>query len=126
MPTALITGASKGLGRAVTHVLAERGWSLIVDARGADELVAATASLDNVIAIPGDITDPAHRAELAGAVGAQSRLDLLVNNASALGASPLPPLADYPSFASSAKRTSSRRWPSSSCSPSLSPGLAAR
>lgn len=102
MPTALITGASKGLGRAVTRALAERGWSLIVDARGADELRATTADLDRVIAIPGDVIDPAHRAQLASAVSEASptsndaRLDLLVANASTLGRSPLPQLADYP------------------------------
>jgi NAD(P)-dependent dehydrogenase (short-subunit alcohol dehydrogenase family) len=96
MPTALITGGSKGLGLAVTHALVERGWSLVVDARRAGELAVATAGLPRVVAIPGDVTDPVHRAELAAAVGRLGSLDLLVNNASALGVSPLPQLADYP------------------------------
>ena len=96
MPTALITGGSKGLGLAVTHALVERGWSLVVDARRAGELAVATAGLPRVVAIPGDVTDPVHRAELAAAVGRLGPLDLLVNNASTLGVSPLPQLADYP------------------------------
>jgi NAD(P)-dependent dehydrogenase (short-subunit alcohol dehydrogenase family) len=96
MPTALITGGSKGFGLAVTHALAERGWSLVVDARRADELRVATAGLPRVVAIPGDVTDPDHRRELAAAIKPAGRLDLLVSNASTLGASPLPQLADYP------------------------------
>ena len=96
MPTALITGGSKGLGLAVTHALVERGWSLVVDARRAGELAVATAGLPRVVAIPGDVTDPVHRAELAAAVGRLGPLDLLVNNASTLGVSPLPQLDDYP------------------------------
>lgn len=98
MPIALITGASKGLGRAVTRALAERGWSMIVDARGGDELRSATRGLNDVIAIPGDVTDPDHRRRLGEAVtsGAGLGLDVLINNASTLGVSPLPQLADYP------------------------------
>ena len=96
MPIALITGVSKGLGREVTRALAERGWSLIVDARGGGELRSATQGLADVTAIPGDVTDPDHRARLTEAVSSRGRLDLLVNNASTLGVSPLPQLADYP------------------------------
>ncbi len=96
MPVGLITGASQGLGRAIMHALAERGWSLIVDARGGGELIAVTRGLPAVTAIPGDVADPNHRAELAAAAAAHGRLDLLVNNASLLGPSPLPQLADYP------------------------------
>src|ERR1700722_12200312 len=96
MPTALITGASQGLGRAICHSLADQGWSLIVDARSAASLRVATATLPGVIAIPGDITDSQHRADLAAAVVRHGQLDLLINNASSLGRSPLPQLADYP------------------------------
>ncbi len=96
MPTGLITGASKGLGQAVTRALAERGWTLIVDARNADELSAATSGLASVIAIPGDVTDPGHRARLTARASQLGGLDLLLNNASTLGASPLPQLASYP------------------------------
>jgi NAD(P)-dependent dehydrogenase (short-subunit alcohol dehydrogenase family) len=93
-PTALITGASRGLGRALSTTLVDRGWRLVVDGRDADRLAAAVAAFPRpglVTALAGDVADPAHRAALARAVG--DRLDLLVNNASDLGPSPLPPLA---------------------------------
>jgi NAD(P)-dependent dehydrogenase (short-subunit alcohol dehydrogenase family) len=96
MPVAMVTGASKGLGLALTAALAERGWSIVVDARDGDALRQATAGRPNVIAVPGDVADPAHRAELLAAVERLGRLDVLVNNASTLGASPLPRLADLP------------------------------
>src|SRR5216684_3269851 len=96
MPTAVITGASQGLGRALARELAERGWSLIVDARQADQLASAVAGLAGVTAIPGDVTDPAHRAAIAAAVAPAGRLDVLVNNASRLGPSPQPVLRSYP------------------------------
>jgi NAD(P)-dependent dehydrogenase (short-subunit alcohol dehydrogenase family) len=92
--TALLTGASRGLGHALAAALVDRGWRLVVDGRDADRLAAAVAGLprpDLVTAVPGDVTDAAHRVALAAAVG--DRLDLLVNNASDLGPSPLPPLA---------------------------------
>ena len=96
MPIALITGASRGLGRAVTHALAGRGWTLIADARRAGDLTAALHGLAGVTAIAGDVTDPGHRARLAAAVASHGRLDLLVNNASRLGPSPQLHLRDYP------------------------------
>jgi NAD(P)-dependent dehydrogenase (short-subunit alcohol dehydrogenase family) len=98
MPVALITGASLGLGRAVTTALARRGWSVVVDARRADLLDDLVAGLGagSVTAVPGDVADPAHRAALLAAVQRRGRLDLLVNNASALGPSPLPHLRHYP------------------------------
>lgn len=94
MPNAIITGASRGLGLALTRALAERGWRLAVDARGAAALTAATAGLDSVTAVPGNITDAGHRAALVAAAGAP--IALVVNNASLLGPSPQPALADYP------------------------------
>lgn len=97
MPAALITGGSKGLGRALARALADREWSVVVDARGEGGLRAAVGGLDAVQAVSGDVTDPGHRAALAGAVaGRGGRLDLLVNNASHLGPSPQPVLAGYP------------------------------
>jgi NAD(P)-dependent dehydrogenase (short-subunit alcohol dehydrogenase family) len=94
MPTGIITGASRGLGLALAQALAERGWRLVVDARGGDTLSAATADLPNLTAIPGDVTDAGHRAALVAAAG--DHIDLVVNNASLLGPSPQPALADYP------------------------------
>ena len=95
--TALLTGASRGLGRALATALNDRGWRLVVDSRDGDRLAAAVAALpspDLVTAVTGDVADPAHRAALAAAV--PGRLDLLVNNASDLGPTPLPPLAGLP------------------------------
>ncbi|HJT56554.1 MAG TPA: SDR family oxidoreductase [Ktedonobacteraceae bacterium] len=97
--TALITGASRGLGQALARQLAARGWQLIIDARGAEALENARAELarqTRVIAIPGDVTDAAHRRELAKAARECGGLDALVNNASILGPSPQPNLLDYP------------------------------
>jgi NAD(P)-dependent dehydrogenase (short-subunit alcohol dehydrogenase family) len=94
MPIGIITGASRGLGLALTRALAERGWRLVVDARDPAALAAAVDELDGVVAIAGDITDDWHRLALGAAAG--ERVDLLVNNASLLGPSPQPPLAAYP------------------------------
>ena len=95
--TALVTGASRGLGLALATSLTRRGRRAAADARDPARLAAAVAALprpDLVTALPGDVTDPAHRAALARAAG--DRLDLLVLNASALGPTPLPRLADLP------------------------------
>ncbi|MFD7153336.1 SDR family NAD(P)-dependent oxidoreductase [Kribbella sp. NPDC059898] len=95
-PVALITGASAGLGLALAHGLAERGWALLIDARGAEALkdaADALAARTDVVPLAGDVADPEHRADLLDAVTELGRLDLLVNNASYLGPSPLQPLA---------------------------------
>ena len=94
MPTAIITGASRGLGLALARALDERGWRLVLDARGADALEAATSELSNAVALPGDVADPRHRSALVALAGPQ--IDLLINNASILGPSPQPELAKYP------------------------------
>jgi NAD(P)-dependent dehydrogenase (short-subunit alcohol dehydrogenase family) len=90
----IVTGASRGLGLALTRALSERGWQLAVDARGAEALEHAVAALAGVIPVTGDVADPDHRRRLVEAAG--EPIDLLVNNASALGPSPLPLLAQYP------------------------------
>jgi len=93
MPVAVITGASRGLGAALAHALEGRGWNLVVDGRDAEALLAATRGTA-AHALPGDVTDPAHRQRLADAAAALGGADLLVNNASTLGASPLPAVRD--------------------------------
>jgi NAD(P)-dependent dehydrogenase (short-subunit alcohol dehydrogenase family) len=93
MRTALVTGGSRGLGRALANALVSRGWRVIIDGRDAQRLVMAARQI-GAEPIVGDVADPVHRTALAAAVG--TRLDLLVNNASVLGPSPQPALADYP------------------------------
>jgi NAD(P)-dependent dehydrogenase (short-subunit alcohol dehydrogenase family) len=94
MPVGIVTGASRGLGLALARALDERGWRLVVDARGGDALDEAIAGLSGVTAIAGDVADPGHRKALVEAAGDQ--IDLVVNNAGLLGPSPQPELADYP------------------------------
>ncbi len=89
--TAIVTGGSRGLGFAVAADLARAGWHVIIDARNAEALRAAAAAI-GARAVPGDIAEPAHRRALVEAASATGRLDLLVNNASTLGASPPPRL----------------------------------
>jgi len=99
MQVAIITGASRGLGLALARQLAARGWGLVLDARGADALRSVDvelAPLTSVVAIAGDITDPEHRAALVWAAERLGGVDAIVNNASHLGPSPQPSLADYP------------------------------
>jgi NAD(P)-dependent dehydrogenase (short-subunit alcohol dehydrogenase family) len=97
MPHALLTGGSIGLGRALAFELARRGWTLTLDARHGEPLEAtrqALGALTRVRALTGDVTDPAHRAALVAYAAESGPIDLLVNNASFLGPSPLPGLRD--------------------------------
>jgi NAD(P)-dependent dehydrogenase (short-subunit alcohol dehydrogenase family) len=97
MPSAIVTGVSRGLGLSLARQLAARQWRLVIDARGERELEASRAELaglTEVVALAGDVTDEAHRRALVEAAGAE--LDLLVNNAGGLGPSPLPRLERYP------------------------------
>ena len=103
MPVAIITGASRGLGLALARSLSADGWDLVVDARDVDALHSAAARVRSaaVRAVPGDVADPVHRRDLVAAALDLRRpgsggIDLLVNNASVLGPSPQPTLADYP------------------------------
>ncbi|MEL7220569.1 MAG: SDR family oxidoreductase [Bacteroidota bacterium] len=98
--TALITGASRGLGLALARVLAQQGWRLLINGRNAQQLLKAYNELNNsteVIAISGDVRDEIHLLQLQEALANNNwTLDLVVNNASTLGASPLVPLLDHP------------------------------
>lgn len=97
MSQAIITGASRGLGLALARALAQRGWGLVIDARGAADLERVARELGEtteVTAIPGDVSDEWHRGALVAV--ADRQVDLLVNNASVLGPSPRPQLAEYP------------------------------
>ena len=112
MPTAIITGASRGLGLALADALADRGWRLVIDGRDGVALEQAAARLrgrTDVVALAGDVADPWHRSALVEAAhddageahagderAGRGRIDLLVNNASRLGPSPQPALAAYP------------------------------
>lgn len=98
MQVAIVTGASRGLGRALANALADRGWALVLDARGGEALAAVEAELTTrttVAAVPGDITDPAHRSALVRRAEHLGGIDAIVNNASHLGPSPQPALAEY-------------------------------
>ncbi|MFG1991131.1 SDR family NAD(P)-dependent oxidoreductase [Actinoplanes sp. NPDC048988] len=98
-PVAVITGASRGLGAALARGLAAAGWRLVLDARTAEDLQTVAAELGQrttVVARPGDVVDDDHRAVLAVAAEQLGGADLLVNNASVLGGSPLPALAAFP------------------------------
>ncbi len=99
-PVALITGASRGLGLEIARLFAQRGMSLILTARGEEALSAASDELGrstDVIALPGDVSDRNHTSTLVGrGLERFGAIDILVNNASELGPSPMPELANYP------------------------------
>ncbi|AKN15495.1 short-chain dehydrogenase/reductase SDR [Mycobacterium haemophilum DSM 44634] len=97
-PVAIVTGASRGFGRAVTAALLDRGWAVVGDARRATDLEMTARQLNSaqLIALPGDVTDASHRDALVAAAIDTGPLRLLVNNASRLGPSPQPALAEYP------------------------------
>jgi NAD(P)-dependent dehydrogenase (short-subunit alcohol dehydrogenase family) len=103
MSVAIVTGASRGLGQALAEGLAREGWSLVIDGRDPTALQAAAARIEALLtpgaairALTGDITDQSHRQDLVTAATTLGGVDLLINNAGTLGASPLPSLADYP------------------------------
>lgn len=97
--TALITGASRGLGFALALALAKKGWQLIINGRKASELLAAQRKLEQytrVEAISGNVIDEIHLIQLPERIAQFGKIDLVVNNASTLGASPQPHLLDFP------------------------------
>jgi NAD(P)-dependent dehydrogenase (short-subunit alcohol dehydrogenase family) len=94
---AVITGASRGLGRALAGFLSAQGYSLVLTARDEEVLrESAEALKGKVVTVAGDVADAAHRRSVAAAAKSLGGLDLLVNNASSLGPVPMPQLADYP------------------------------
>jgi NAD(P)-dependent dehydrogenase (short-subunit alcohol dehydrogenase family) len=94
MPNGIVTGGSRGLGLALTRALVDRGWRIVVDARDGAALRTAWPDAPEEVLVAGDIVDAAHRRALLTAAG--KPLDLVVNNASTLGSTPRPALADYP------------------------------
>jgi NAD(P)-dependent dehydrogenase (short-subunit alcohol dehydrogenase family) len=97
--TALITGASRGLGLALARGLALQGWNLILTSRDPDRLLSVRnemARITHVAALAGDVNDARHRATLALLARGHAGLDALINNAGILGPSPLPRLLDHP------------------------------
>jgi NAD(P)-dependent dehydrogenase (short-subunit alcohol dehydrogenase family) len=97
MRTAIVTGGSRGFGFELARALAGDGWTVLIDGRDAQAVSEAAASLGpDVVAVPGDVCDAAHRVELVARATRAGSLELLVNNASVLGPSPQPALADYP------------------------------
>jgi NAD(P)-dependent dehydrogenase (short-subunit alcohol dehydrogenase family) len=94
VPVGIVTGASRGLGLALTRALAARGWRVVVDARDGEQLARAVEGVAGVTSVAGDVSEPVHRRALVEAAG--DRIDLLVNNAGVLGPSPRPALAEYP------------------------------
>ena len=97
MTVAIVTGASRGLGFALAEGLVDTGWRVVFDGRDAAAVRAAAQLFGpSAVAVPGDVTDPAHRAALVAAADELGGADLVVNNAGVLGPSPQPPLAEYP------------------------------
>lgn len=94
MPTAIITGASRGLGRALARHLADDGWRVVADARDAEALEASLGDHPRIVRVPGDVRDPGHRRALTGAAAAAGSVDALVCNAGTLGPAPLPTVAE--------------------------------
>jgi NAD(P)-dependent dehydrogenase (short-subunit alcohol dehydrogenase family) len=95
-PVAIVTGGSAGLGLALTRRLTRDGWHVVVDARHEQRLADAARDLEpgSVTTVAGDVRQPDHRALLVDTARRLGRIDLLVNNASTLGGSPQPTLAD--------------------------------
>jgi NAD(P)-dependent dehydrogenase (short-subunit alcohol dehydrogenase family) len=97
---ALITGASRGLGLAIAREYARRGLKLVLNARGSGDLENVAAELSGtteVVALAGDVADQQHVEQVVRTAEARfGRVDVLINNASELGPSPMPSLDRLP------------------------------
>lgn len=97
---AVVTGASRGLGRALAAELARLGWTVVIGGRDERTLLAAGEDIRSrggeVVTVLGDITRSDHRAALSATAAALGGVDAVICNASALGPSPRPRLLDYP------------------------------
>lgn len=97
--TALITGASRGLGLAIATALAHEGWQLLLNGRNPKALLQAQnklSALTKVEAISGDVMDEIHLIQFPQRIAQFGQIDLVINNASTIGPSPQPKLLDYP------------------------------
>lgn len=95
----MVTGASRGLGRALCEELARRGARVVGVARGAEDLEASMGAIRDAGGVAhgvvGDVGDPDAAARIVGeATALVGPIDALVQNASVLGPVPLRPLAE--------------------------------
>jgi NAD(P)-dependent dehydrogenase (short-subunit alcohol dehydrogenase family) len=87
MPSVLVTGAGRGIGRTIAEELAKRGWEVIAGVRSASDVAAVGAAHERITGVLLDVTDEEQLAALDAAL--PSRLDAVVNNAGIVVAGPM-------------------------------------